>query len=74
MSEKEAKMILNDSYKEWDDLSKKEKDRDTVSRVEPWEVEDFANSHGCSKQTVLDGIKAVGNRREDLEKWINANR
>lgn len=65
-------MIINDKYG-WDVLSKKKKDRDTVSKEEPWEVKDFANTHGCSEEIVKRAIDAVGNDRVDIERWIANN-
>lgn len=53
-----------------DDLTKRFKDKDTVSS-QPWEIRDFLHKHPEISQMTLKKAKdAVGDSTEKIEKWL----
>lgn len=44
-------------------------DRHKVSK-QPWEIAYLVKKFGVTKEDILEGIKAVGNGRRKLYKWL----
>jgi hypothetical protein len=54
-----------------DDLTKKRpQDSSKISTTEDWEVDYWTKTLGCTKQELINAVKAVGNLVVDVKKHL----
>ena len=49
-------------------------DRDRISLSDDYEIQDWSEKYGVTREELKDAVKQVGNMAEDVEKYLKSKK